>query len=179
MESKRRRFCSGIHIPAFLNEAILSKTGYLVKNTDFISICTNLERPGTACEVGFLNLSTWWMLSSSRSSSRWQLRLWEDWTPVTLLEINTASYSQNAFCSSCYFGDKIHNPAQTVTESIYYQRKPGDAGAHAGQCVRLGRGDSRRGPHHTWPGGLCPAGLLSPRDSSWVCVCGAQGGESR
>lgn len=27
-----------------------------------------------------------------------------------------------AFCFSCYSGDKIHNPAQTITESVYCHR---------------------------------------------------------
>lgn len=46
------------HKPLSLNEAIfkLKLSGIMLgQNNDFIIICTNLERPKTACEVEFLN----------------------------------------------------------------------------------------------------------------------------
>lgn len=61
------------------------------------------------------------MVSSPRPSSRWQLRLWADlWTLGTLS--NTGPEAREAFRFSCHYGDKIHKPAQTTTESVYYHR---------------------------------------------------------
>lgn len=35
---------------------------------------------------------------------------------------NTEPEARGAFRFSCHYGDKIHKPAQTVKESVYYHR---------------------------------------------------------
>lgn len=111
MCSKRTWFCSGRHIPPFLNEAILNwnySDWCLVTNTDFTIICTNPERPRQPVRWSFWILVHGWMVDSSRSSSRWQLRPWADlWNPVTLLETNTAPKATKSSALAVCMGTKF------------------------------------------------------------------------
>lgn len=105
------------------------------------------------------------------------IRLWADLWPLVTLS-NAAPKAREAFRFSCHYGDKIHKPAQTVTESVYYHRgnqgkpepTPGGLGSASNQ------GDGAAGGNlmtHVW--------VVSERGSGQETlaglVCIAQGGE--
>lgn len=138
---------------------------------DFISIC----KPGEA-------QSFWgglWILVHGKTvnSSRLPSSLWADlWNPVTLLESNTAPRAREASASAVR--GQTHNPAQTVTESVYYHRGNQEPmHGSLGSVCDGGEGTAGGNPiGHVWAASVRQVCSVQERWSLGLCVCMAQGG---